>query len=163
MGYEADPQASLLSPHAQALHVIHADHDTIRAMLADIEASAEQPTGAADRHALVARLGALLRAHAEIETTLFYPALAGHVDAALLGRALADHAEIDALLQRLAAADPDSDDFAGQFATLAGTVHAHLFEEERSVLPHAAALDLGDLDAQIAQKRGALMAEQGVD
>jgi Hemerythrin HHE cation binding domain len=163
MGYDADSPANPPAPHADALQILHADHAAIRALFAELDALAEQPTGAADRHGLVARIGALLRAHADIETTVFYPALANHVDAGLLGRALADHADIDALLQRVAAAEPGSEIFVEQFAALAGTVHAHLFEEERSVLPHAAALDLAGLGAQMAQRRATLMAEQGVD
>lgn len=164
MGYDAaDPQANPPAPHADALQILLADHEAIRALFAEFEAFAEQPTRAADRHGMIARIGALLRAHGEIETGVFYPALAGHIDAALLGRAMADHHEIEMLLQRVAEADPDSAEFGEHFATLAGTVHAHLFEEERSVLPHAAPLDLAALGAQISRKRGALMAEQGVD
>jgi hypothetical protein len=163
MGYEVDPQANPPSPHADALAIITADHEAIRALFAEFERFAEPPTRAADRHGLVARIGALLRAHGEIETEIFYPALAGRVDAALLGRAMADHGEIDTLLQRVAAADPDSAEFSEHYAALAGTVHAHLFEEERSVLPQAVGLDLAALGAHIMQRRGALLAEQGVD
>jgi hypothetical protein len=160
---DIDPQADAPSPHADALEIVAADHEAIRALLAAMVSFDGQPTRAADRHALVARLGAMLHAHGEIETGIFYPALAGHVDAALLGRAMADHRDIDTLLQRLAGVDPDSDEFAEHLAELSGAVLAHLFEEERSVLPGAATLDLAGLGARMLARRTELLAGQGED
>ena len=163
MGHDADPQANAPAPHSDALQILRADHEAIRALFAEYTMFAAQPAGKADRHGLIARLGALLRTHGEVEATIFYPALHGRVDPALIGRALADHAEIDAQLQSVAAADPDSPGFDEHFSALAGTVHAHLFEVERSMFPHAAELDLAALGAQMAAHRGARLAEQGVD
>ena len=162
---DADPQADAPAPHADALAIIAADHEAVRAQLAAFAAFDEQSSPGADRHALVARLGALLNAHGSIETEIFYPALAAldQVDTGLLGHALADHREIDTHLQRLAAADPQGSEFAERLAALAGAVHAHLFEEERSVLPLAGTLDLAELGARMSARRTELMAGQGED
>ena len=163
MAYESHPAAEPVAPHADALQIRVGDHEAIRALFAEYALYAQQPTGAADRHGLIARLGALLRAHDAVEAELFVPALEGRVDAALLGHALADHAEIGAQLQHVASIDPDDPSFDEHFAALAGKVHAHLFEVERSMFPQATGLDLGALGERIAQRRGELMAEQGVD
>lgn len=163
MAYESHPAAEPVAPHADALQILVGDHEAIRALFAEYALYAQEPTGAADRHGLIARLGALLHAHDTIEAELFFPALEGRVDAALLGHALADHAEIDAQLQHVASIDPDDPAFDEHFAALAGKVHAHLFEVERSMFPHALGLDLAALGERIAQRRGELLAEQGVD
>lgn len=162
---ETDPQAGAPAPHADALEIIAADHEAIRAQLAAFAAFDDPSSPGADRHALVARLGALLNAHGSIETEIFYPALAGlaEADTALLGHALADHREIDTHLQRLAAADPQGSDFAERLAALAGAVHAHLFEEERSLLPLAGRLGLAELGERMSARRTELMAGQGED
>jgi Hemerythrin HHE cation binding domain len=160
---DIDPPAGTPAPHADALQIVAGDHEAIRALLAAMASFDTQPTRAADRHALVARIGAMLHAHGEIETGILYPALSGHVDAALLGRALADHRDIDVLLQRLAGVDPDTDEFAEHFAELSGAVLAHLFEEERSLLPRAATLDLAALGARMLARRTELLAGQGED
>ena len=160
---DPDPQADAPAPHADALAIIAADHEAIRAQLAAFAAFDEPSSPGADRHALVARLGALLNAHGAIETEIFYPALAREADAALLGHALADHREIDKHLQRLAAADPQGGEFAERLSALAGAVHAHLFEEERSLLPLAGTLDLAGLGERMSARRAELLAGQGQD
>jgi hypothetical protein len=160
---DVDPQAEAPAPHADALAIIAADHEAIRAQLAAFAAFDEQSAPPADRHALVARLGALLNAHGSIETEIFYPALARVADTALLGHALADHREIDSHLQRLAAADPQGSEFAERLAALAGAVHAHLFEEERSLLPQSAGLDLAELGERMSARRTELLSGQGQD
>lgn len=161
MAYESHPPEAPASPHADALQILAADHEAIRALFAEYALYAQQPTGAADRHGLIARLGALLRAHDTIEAELFLPALDGHVDAALAGHVLADHAEISRQLQHVASIDPDDAAFDEHFAALAGRVHAHLFEVERSLFPPAAALDLRALGERIAQRRNELMSDEG--
>lgn len=162
MAYDDSPlNEAPPAPHADALEILGGDHAAIRALFAQYALFAREPTGAADRHGLIARLGALLRAHDTLEAELFVPALQGHADAALLGHALADHAEIRAQLQQVAAVDPDDPGFDEHFAALAGRVHAHLFEVERSLFPAAAGIDLAALGERMMQRRGELMADEG--
>lgn len=160
---DADPQAGAPAPHADALEIIAADHEAIRAQLAAFAAFDEQSAPGADRHALVARLGALLTAHGRIETEIFYPALARVTDAGRIGHALADHREIETQLQHLAGADPLGSEFAERLAALAGAVHAHLFEEERSLLALDGELDLAELGERMSVLRTELLAGQGED
>jgi len=161
MAYESHPPGSSPAAAPDALQILSADHEAIRALFAEYALYAQQPTGAADRHGVIARLGALLRAHDRIEAELFLPALEGRADAGMLGHALADHAEISQQLQHVAAIAPDDPGFDEHFAALAGKVHAHLFEAERSLFPHAAGLDLVALGERITQRRGELLADQG--
>lgn len=160
---DPDPQADTPAPHADALEIIAADHEAIRAQLAAFAAFDEQSSPGADRHALVARLGALLTAHGRIETEIFYPALARAAEAAPLADALADHREIETQLQRLAAADPQGDGFAERLAALAGAVQDHLAEEERTLLPQVGSLDLAELGERMSARRTELLAGGGED
>lgn len=161
--------ASALLPAAaapstqDALDLLRADHQRIDAMLADCERMAGHGAGAADRSAMVARLGALLIAHAQMEQQLFYPALG--LDAHQLGLATAEHAAIEVLLQGLAEPDAAAQAYGPRIAELARQVREHVQKEEGElfVLAGSAGLDLPTLGTEMALRRGELLGDQGID
>jgi hypothetical protein len=101
--------------------------------------------------------------HGRIEAELVYPALEGRLDGPKLARALAEHAQAETLLAALAGLEPDAPDFAERTAALAAAVRAHVAEEERTLLPALAGLDLEALGARLAARRAALLTDPGVE
>lgn len=162
--------ASALLPAAaapstqDALDLLHADHQRIAAMLADCERLvASGAASAADRSGMVSRLGALLIAHAQMEQQLFYPALG--LDAQQLELAIAEHAAVEAVLQRLSEPDAASDAYSACIAELALQVREHVQKEEAELfaLARSAGLDLPALGTRMALRRGELLGDQGID
>lgn len=150
-----------------ALELLRADHRRIDKLIADCERlSAVGDTAAdsgsdADRAGLVSRLAAVLKAHAQVEDELFYPALPAQ--AGVIGQARGDHAEMAALLQDLAQAQGDPAAYARSCAALAMAVRDHVVREEAELFPTARALDLAALGAHMAVRRAELLGEQGAD
>ena len=147
-----------------ALDLLRTDHQRADAMLSDCERLAgNRDASAADRSGLVARLGALLIAHAQMEQQLFYPAL--DLDAAKLEQATAEHAAVEASLQGLSEPDADAAAFAARIAALAQQVREHVRTEEADFFPKASAagIDLHALGTQMALRRGELLGDQGID
>jgi len=145
-----------------ALELLFADHRRIDALLDDCARLAASPAHSeADRSGLVARLGALVGAHATMEHELFYPALPDA--AALVADAEADHARITRQLQELAAPDLSAAGFAGRVADFARLLRDHVNLEELRLFPAALALDLQALGTRLALRRGELLGDQGVD
>ncbi len=161
--------ASALLPTAaapstqDALDLLHADHQRIDSMLADCERMSGPGASAADRSAMVSRVGALLIAHAQMEQQLFYPALG--LDAQQLELAIAEHAAVETLLQRLAEPDAAAQAYGSRIAELALQVREHVQKEEAELFPLArsAGLDLLALGTQMALRRGELLGDQGID
>jgi iron-sulfur cluster repair protein YtfE (RIC family) len=140
-----------------ALAVLHTDHQLIQA-----GAAADAEVRASDRHAFVARLGAMLNMHARIEDEIFYPALLTH-GGVQVQEAMADHADIATLLEALAGTDPLSKDFDNRMDFLIQAVQLHIEQEERLLFPAAAGVDLAALGKQLALRRAALMGDMAVD
>lgn len=146
-----------------ALDLLRADHHRIDAMLADCERLGGAGESAADRSGMVSRLGALLIAHARMEQELFYPALG--LTAGQLEDAVAEHAQVEALLQRLAEPEAAASAYAERVSALALLVRQHVQKEEAELFERAASagLDLAALGTQMALRRTALLGDQGVD
>jgi len=147
-----------------ALQLLQADHRRIAGLLDDCTRLAADDSGShsgADRSGLVARLGALLQAHAQVEQELFYPAIQATPQA--LEQARLDHAHVAELLGRLVADEQEHAHFAENLAALVAAVRAHVAEEEEHLFPAAATLDLQALGARMAVRSAELMGEQGVD
>ncbi len=144
------------------LALLRDDHRRLEALLADCERAAGDAAASsnADRSGLVARLGALLLAHAQIEDELVYPAL----DDAAATEARDDHREIDTLLQALVEGQGAHGGFALKLSALARELRAHLALEERQWFPALASLRSREgLAQQLASRRAELLGPQGVD
>jgi hemerythrin superfamily protein len=160
------PTADSGATGEDALALLRTDHHLIKALIAEqvkAGAGADPEARASDRHGFVARLGAMLRVHARIEDEIFYPALLSHAGGSQVRRAMEDHAEIATLLEALAEADPLGHEFDAHMSALVKAVHAHVQEEELTLFPAAAGLDLAALGKQLALRRAALMGDVSVD
>jgi hemerythrin superfamily protein len=139
--------------------VLRSDHRRINGLFDEYRAlCANAITTAADKHGCLARIGAALRAHAQIEEELFYPLLhqQGHVAAAL-------HQKVKALLESLASQNPLSSDFDEQVAALGHTVQVHMDDEEKNLFPLLPDVDPKALGALMATRRAVLLGDQGAD
>jgi Hemerythrin HHE cation binding domain len=147
-----------------ALQLLRADHRRIEALLDDCTRLASDETGShssADRSGLVARLGALLQSHAQVELELFYPALDATPESVEVARQ--EHACITELLGRVVAAEQAHPAFGQQVAALGQAVRAHVSDEEEHLFATAGSMDLQAVGARMAVRRAELMGEQGVD
>lgn len=153
----SDPTGSAGVAPDDALDLLRADHQRMAALLDDLQRVAEDHGGDADRSGLVASLGALLQAHAQIEQELVYPALPVN-DAA---QAREDHAELQALL--LALVEGGAAGFGLRLGALARELRAHLADEEQRLFPLLQGVDRQDLGQRLATRRAELMGPQGVD
>jgi hypothetical protein len=145
-----------------ALELLFADHRRIDHLLDDCARLAAAPAHSeADRSGLLARLGALLNAHATLEQELFYPALVGIPEQ--VSSALAEHAQLTGRLEALSQPDLPAEGFGEALAALAQGVRAHMGHEEVHLFPAALTLDLQALGTRLALRRGELLGDQGVD
>jgi len=157
----ADTTSSPAPSTQDALAVLRADHRRADALFADYARLIGGPASAADRSAMISRIGALLRAHSQIEAELFYPALGD--DGSDIDHAQADHDRMLSELERLAARAPGGAGVDGQVAQLSKAFKAHAAFEESRLFPRAAGLDLAALGARLAVRRGELLGDQGYD
>lgn len=87
--------------------------------------------GSKSRQRLFAELKQELELHTEVEETHFYPALKRHDETKdLVEEALADHEEVQKLLEELDQVDQEDESWADQFAELQESVEHHIEQEE---------------------------------
>lgn len=87
------------------------------------------------RAGLVPVMTTLLTAHSRAEESEVYPAAREAGGADDVEHSQKEHLEADALAKKVAATDPDSDDFAAVLRELVDAVKHHVEEEEQTVLP----------------------------
>lgn len=164
----ADPaaRASGDEQNQGAVRVLHAGWDRVRASLNDAALIVAEPTGAADRHGMVARVGMRLRAQALMEQEVAGPAVAGVLGAEDASRLAQARAEALHALERLAACDPATPAFVDAINALAAAAH-HYGEHSRTLLAGAlsrlGAQEQQTLGTAMAQRREQLLGDQGVD
>ncbi|MDL2337735.1 MAG: hemerythrin domain-containing protein [Pseudomonadota bacterium] len=147
-----------------AVEVLRRDHRCIDALLNDclrVAADEHAQAPSADRNALLERLAARLRVHADIEVNLFYPAIP--VSALTRATAQLDHAEIVRQLNGLLVPVMPGEDYERRLIALAQLFRSHVGFEEEQLFPQAASLDLEALGIRLAMRRGELLGEQGAD
>jgi len=146
-----------------AVSLLRADHTRIEALLDDVVRSAANDGGAhADRSGTVSRLGAVLKAHVQMEAELLNP-LEGSGSAPA---AHACHGELRTDLHSLVEAESaDAATYTAALAQMQQSVDAHIAAQETQLLPHleAASAELLELGTRMAIRRGELLGEQGVD
>lgn len=148
-----------------ALEVLESDHRRLKTLFQDYARLTADSAADADRSGLLARIGALLRAHAQIQTELFYPALlaAGAVRQDDLPRHDALLADLAALAESDVKDDLRDADFDGRVARLGDKALAHAAQVEKQLFPAARSLDIKTLGTQLSLRRGELLGDQGAD
>ncbi len=87
------------------------------------------------RAGLVPVMTTLLTAHSRAEESQVYPAAREAGGADDVEHSQKEHLEADELAKKVAATDPDADDFATALRELVDAVKHHVEEEEQTVLP----------------------------
>jgi hypothetical protein len=142
-------------PSTSATDIIRDDHARVlrsfRAHRADLSPIAKR--------ALVDDICLELKAHAEIEEEIFYPAIA-LLDPTLMDRSVPEHDEMRALILLLTSTDPSSADYDLRFMQLMRNVIHHVADEETMLLPAAESLlgdQLNELGARMKRRQSELI------
>jgi hemerythrin-like domain-containing protein len=119
-----------------AFTLLKEDHQKVAGILEKIDATTER--GVKTREELFAQLKNELDVHAEIEETIFYPALEQHEetrDITLEG--IEEHRIVKELLAELDAMSKDDEVWTAKMTVLKENVEHHVEEEEGEMFPKA--------------------------
>lgn len=122
---------------ADVVDLIEKDHREVERLLAELK---NDPVS---RPGLIPVLTTLLTAHSRAEESEIYPAIAEAGGSDDVKHSQAEHLEADQILEKLADADPESDEAVQYIDELTEAITHHIEEEESDVLPHLRA----DFDA----------------
>ncbi len=156
------PEAGAASPES-AVEVMRHDHRQIERLLDQYHLLAKDSQSMADRHGLIARLGALLTALQEVKEQVVYPLLGEAGPAGWLKSVQEDHRLLCQQLQVVAADDSSTESIDAEMHTLTDLVHAHHAIEEETLFSHLAKVDSPALGQQVAMQRSASLGDQGPD
>jgi hemerythrin-like domain-containing protein len=112
-----------------ALSLLKADHDVVRKILAEGEATTERAEKG--RSELFTRLKTELEIHERIEEEVFYPALKAHPKARELAlEGYEEHHVVDQVLAELEQTDPTDEQWTAKFKVAKENLEHHIEEEE---------------------------------
>ena len=144
-----------------AIELLRRDHDEVRALLSELEASVEP--GQADpcerRRAAVVQVIVRESAHEAIEEQYFWPVVRRrvHDGVRLADQGVSQELELKRVLDLLDGLDPEAPQFEPLLCQLTGIGRAHHEFEERRVWPGVrlalSEQELADLGAQLEQGR----------
>jgi len=145
-----------------AITLLKADHQKVRALLGDLTESSERAT--TKREELLAEIERELKIHATIEEQIFYPAFRDAAEKAddrkLYFEAVEEHHVVDTVLLELKGTEAGSEPFAAKAKVLEDLVEHHAREEEREMFPRARKLlgrgELARLGEELARAKASL-------
>jgi hemerythrin superfamily protein len=115
-----------------ALDLLIEDHQKVRQLFEQ----AQQIRDNDQKKELFDQIDTELAVHAEIEETIFYPALEQHDELREMVReAREEHEQVEQLLLEIEDLATEDTDFSSQLAELQETVEQHVAEEEEEVFP----------------------------
>jgi hemerythrin superfamily protein len=119
-----------------AFELLKADHDKVGKLLKRIDETTER--GVKTREDLFTQVKSELDLHAQIEETIFYPALE-EADATrdITLEAYEEHRIVKQLLTELESMSKDSEEWTARFSVLKENVEHHVEEEEGEMFPKA--------------------------
>lgn len=137
-----------------AITMLKSDHATIKRLLRELSETTERAVK--QREQLVGQIERELKAHAQAEEEVFYPAFkaaAGKSEAAdLFYEAAEEHHVVDMVLPALKVANPKSKEFTAKAKVLKDLIEHHVKEEEGQMFTAARKLfndeelrELGDM------------------
>jgi iron-sulfur cluster repair protein YtfE (RIC family) len=119
-----------------AFTLLKADHEKVAGILEKIDGTTERATKG--REELFTQLKNELDVHARIEEEILYPALEEYEDTRAISlEAYEEHALVKQLLEELAAAPKDDEQWTAKFTVLKENVEHHVEEEEGEMFPKA--------------------------
>jgi hemerythrin-like domain-containing protein len=122
-------------PPADAIALLKADHQRVRDLFAQYEATAYGET----KWTLADQIFRELEMHAHLEENVFYPTVNEETEEgpALVKDSLEEHQTMKQLMQELRRMAPDTDEFDAKFQELMDNVEHHVAEEEAAMFPLA--------------------------
>ena len=137
-----------------ALTLLKTDHDKVKTMLADGEATTERAEKT--RTDLFAELKAEMMLHERIEEEIFYPALKSHPKAKdIVLEGYEEHHVVDEIMGELQATDVTDETWAAKFKVMKENIEHHIEEEEGEMFKTARQV----FDADELEALGARMME----
>jgi hypothetical protein len=143
-----------------AIALLKADHRKVE----DLFEAFQKASGTARKQKLVEQICLELKIHTTIEEQIFYPALEGKIDEALLEEAFVEHDGAKVLINSLEDAEPDEAFYDAKVKVLQEEIEHHVKEEERpgdGMFSQARKTDV-DLDAlgeKMADRKAQLKAQ----
>jgi hypothetical protein len=123
------------------LGLLHADHETVDELMAQIEAT---EAGAEEREELFMRFKEEMMVHKVAEERVFYAKLLQHPEAREKGKHCnEEHSEVVEMIHKLEQLDSSSPRWLQTFTKLKSSIHHHVDEEENNVASLARRI-LGD-------------------
>jgi hemerythrin superfamily protein len=135
----------------KVFEVLKQDHQELK----ELFDAAGEADDAEELEQLFNKIAIRLQMHANIEETIFYPALEPYNPLKdMVAEALAEHEDIEALVDDMDELDADSEEFESQLELLMASVEHHVAEEEgemfRKVIECVDATALENLGKQLA-------------
>lgn len=138
-----------------ALSILSADHEQVRAMFEQYEGLGERAQ--ASKQKLAVKICTELTKHATAEEEIFYPAVreANADNEDIVDEALVEHASAKDLIAQLLRMDAGDELFDAKVKVLSEQIEHHIVEEENEMFPKArkAKLDLQALGQAIAERK----------
>jgi hemerythrin superfamily protein len=145
--------------------MLKADHDKVKALLEDLDATTER--GVKTREELFATIKGELTVHEIIEEEIFYPALKSHpkaVDIVLEG--YEEHHVVDVLMGELESLDVSDETWGAKASVMKENVEHHIEEEEGEMFQKARQVfdrqELEDLGERMARRKATAQEELGI-
>lgn len=139
-----------------AIAMLKADHQAVRLLFADYDATESAPR----KRALVAEICAALTVHGQIEDEIFYPEVKTAVkDKSLIPQATVDHRAVKDLIALLQGARPDGNPDDATVQLLAAYVQHHIRAADDGLFPQAEAssLDMNEIGNRMAARKDDLL------
>lgn len=142
----------------EATTMLRSDHKHLN----DLFSQYEEMKSASQKKALVAKICAEFKIHAQLEEEIFYPAVKKALnDDEMIPEGLVEHATISNLIGQVEGKEPDGEMFDAKIKVMAEYVKHHVKEEQQEMFPKAKAskLDMRDLGAKMASRKTELLAQ----
>jgi hypothetical protein len=144
-----------------AIALLKADHEKVKKMLADGEATTERAEKG--RAELFAKLKSELEIHERIEEEIFYPALKEHPKSRELAlEAYEEHHVVDTILGELEQTAPSDEQWGAKFKVAKENIEHHIEEEEGEMFKQARQVfdrsELEELGARMEELKEAAQA-----
>ncbi len=130
-----------------ALELLKADHDSVKDLLEELEATSEDDRG--KREELFARIRRDVEVHEAIEEEVFYPALKDHPKAReVVLEGYEEHHVVDTLMGEMSGLAVTDETWQAKMAVMKENIEHHIEEEEGEMFEEAQQiLEAAELDA----------------
>jgi hemerythrin superfamily protein len=151
------PSRASASASKDAIALLKSDHKEVSKLFSEFE----KTQAMSKKKAIVAKICAALKVHAQIEEEIFYPAVkAALKDKVLVPEAFVEQDGMKSLMAQLESSEQDREVYNAKLAVLSEYVKHHVKEEHNEMFPKAKAskLDLMALGAKLSERKTELLA-----